>query len=138
MADFSSRYDFEVVPGLSFSRPSMTRQEFKDECDINTIMRRMVKSGMVPVVDGARYGDFANVGDFREAQELVIRARKQFDALPSEAREKFKHDPGEMLRWVHDKGTTLEDAKSIGLLSEEGIKKVDAKAAAAAAVPDKK
>ena len=55
-------------PGLVCG-PGKTHQEFVDECDVNRIMARALKTGMIPTrSDMSRYGDFSSVGDFREAQ----------------------------------------------------------------------
>lgn len=116
----------------------VTHQEFKDECDINRIMAKALSTGQFPPnISVGRYGDFSDTDDFQAAQELLKRAEGQFSALPSKVRERFKNDPALFLAWVDDKAN-LEEAQELGILSEEGKKRlaadVEAKKAAAAAV----
>lgn len=97
----------------------MTHQEFKDECDINQIMARSLRSGTFPpAVAVGRYGDFSEAGDFQEAQELLARSEGQFAGLPAKVRERFKNDPAQFLNWV-ERVENLDEAQELGLLSEE-------------------
>lgn len=101
-----------------------THQEFKSECDINHIMERAVRTGNFPPdVKVGRYGDFSEAGDFQDAQELLAVAQGQFAGLPSKVRERFKNDPARFLAWVEEKDN-LEEAHELGLLNEEGQKRL--------------
>lgn len=120
-----TRYDYEGerssdVGAVDFSDdPGYTKQEFKEECDINTIMRKYRATGTVPGnTRVGRYGDFASVGDFHAAQNMVIQAQAQFAAMPSEVRDRFKNDPALFLEFVHDK-KNYEEARKLGLLDKE-------------------
>lgn len=72
-----------------------TKQEMKDECDINQILRRFQKTGMVNhLASGVpQFGDVSGVTDFRSAVERVEVARGFFDRLPSPIRKEFDNDP---------------------------------------------
>lgn len=95
------------------------KQSFKDECDINNIMKRYTRTGQVPVgVRVGSYGDFCGPADLLEARELIERADAQFQALPSAVRERFKNSPGLFLEFVQNKGNAKE-ARELGLLVEE-------------------
>lgn len=108
-----------------------TKQEFKDECDINVLMRRYLSSGNFPVgLPLGRYGDFSNVGDFQDAQQVIKTATEQFAGLPSKIRDRFKNNPAEFLAWV-GKVENLDEAHSLGLLSEEAAARFVASKAAA-------
>jgi len=82
----------------------LTQQSMKDECDINRLMERYRKTGQLPdlVRKNPQYGDFSAVPDFLEAQNVIIRAQEQFDALPAKVRERFGNDPAKMLAFVAD------------------------------------
>lgn len=74
---------------------------FKAESDINTIVARYRKTGVLG--DEARraaaqYGDFSAVPTFAEMQEKVIAANALFAALPAVVRKQFDNDPGAFLR----------------------------------------
>lgn len=71
-----------------------TQQHFKDQCDVNKIMARYNKTGIISHVNRAqaKYGDFTMLGDFVENADKVVRAQQAFDQLPSELRKEFDND----------------------------------------------
>lgn len=80
----------------------MTKQSFKDECDVNNIMNKFRRDGLlthVAAVEG-RYGDFGDVGSFHEAMNTVRTAQEMFETVPSEIRAEFGNDPGAFLDWA--------------------------------------
>lgn len=90
------------VPRLKFQTtgPTMTKQSFQAECDINTIMRRFERDGVLEHVKahGGKYGDFtAGPADFREAMDIVVRAEAAFMTLPAAVRKHFDNDPAAFL-----------------------------------------
>ncbi|WNK12554.1 MAG: internal scaffolding protein [Microvirus sp.] len=117
---YSARH--RVVPGLDCSGDvGRTHPEFKDECDINLIMRKYTKSGVLPgSVAGAAYGDFSFSGDFLEAQNIILRAKEQFSGLSAELRSRFRNDPALFLDFVHDT-RNLDEARKLGLLKDEVV-----------------
>lgn len=114
-------FDTSTVGGLVFAE-SLTRQEFRDECNINLILSRYDESpprpwqGRAPPV--LRYGDFAESPDFLGAQLLVKQAEEQFMSLPAAVRERFSHSPARFLEFVNDRAN-LEEARKLGLLKAE-------------------
>lgn len=96
-----------------------TKQAFAEECDVNRIMRRYVKTGELPVGGRvASYGDFSGPAELLEARALIVRAEAQFAALPATVREKFKNDPAAFLMFVQNPDNRPE-MKKLGLLVEE-------------------
>jgi len=83
-----------------------TQQHFKEECDINTIVRRFLRTGTVPAdMVKTRLGTFLDTtafGDFQTAQQTVIEARNAFMTLPADTRAKFNNNPGELVDWIND------------------------------------
>lgn len=72
-----------------------TEQAHKDDCDINKIMARYVKTGQLPD-PGRPVGHFLDVtdfGDFQSSMDKVVAARQAFDALPANVREQYRNDP---------------------------------------------
>lgn len=83
--------------------PSMTVQSFKEECDINEIVRRFGLTGEMP--NNFRMpisGDFTGVSDFKSAMDLLIDAQDQFDSLPAGVREQFANDPAELITFLEN------------------------------------
>ena len=99
--------DFEVVSaetGLSCPpEESVVQQQFSEEVDINTIVRRFGLTGMVPVVESQPIvGGFAEVVDYQSALNAVIRAEEAFMSVPGTIRARFDHDPGKFLAFIDD------------------------------------
>lgn len=111
--------------------PSLTRQEFADECEINSIMARYQKTGVIPQADTRRaeYIDFGEFPDFHEAMNMMVAAEEAFMTLPSGVRLRFENDPAEFVRFAQDP-ENLEDLRKWGL-----AKPAPAPAPQAAAAP---
>lgn len=75
--------------------PSLTRQEFAAECDINTLMAQYEKTGLFPSVNAGepRYLDVSNVPDLMQAHDVLINATSAFMSLPALVRRDFDNDP---------------------------------------------
>lgn len=122
------RFSCERGPVVVFTGPGRTHQEFKDECDINLIMSRALKTGTIPSrSDMGRFGDFSTITDFHDAQNTILKSNEQFAALPSKVRDRFANDPAKFLSFIHSKDTKLEELHDMGLLSEEASERIVAK-----------
>ncbi len=80
-----------------------TKQSFKDETDINKILKRAQKTGTISHLNKfeARYGDFSDF-DFFDAQLKLSEGRTIFDALPSEIRSEFNQSAAQFFKYVND------------------------------------
>lgn len=96
-------------------QPSRTKQEFKDDCDINRILARFQRTGALAHLAkyGPQYGDFSAC-DYQEAQNLILRARQMFDDLPSSLRREVATPEG-FLTWIQDPANR-EKMATYGLL----------------------
>lgn len=95
-----------------------THGEFRQECNINNIMKKYQRSGFVDHVakHGPRYGEFPAM-DFREALEFLQESQEMFDELPSEVRREFDNDPAAFLEYVQDPAN-MERLGEWGFLDE--------------------
>lgn len=95
--------------------PSRTKQSFKAECDINTIIKRYLRTGQLDFAarHEPRYGD-ATGQDFQAAMLTVAKAQTMFNDLPAALRARFGNDPAQFLDFVHDDKNT-EEARELGL-----------------------
>lgn len=84
------------------NQPSLTKQEFAVDCDINHIMAKYQKTGAINhfAKYSAEYGDFSPC-DLQEALHLVNRAQTMFDELPSSIRREVINPEG-FLSFVQD------------------------------------
>ena len=81
---------------------SLTQQHFQEECDIINIIKRHDRNGIIEHVHRgqARYGDFSEVTDYREALDLVKNAQEEFMTIPSDIRKQFDNNPGKFYEFV--------------------------------------
>lgn len=95
--------------------PGRTKQEFKDECDVNNIVKRYVKDGFLAhVARGVpRFVDVSEVGDFRQAVDQVRAATAFFEGLPAKVRDRFGNDP---VKFIDEAGNlTRDEMRELGL-----------------------
>lgn len=109
-------------PGVDCSvEPSLTDQSQAAASDVNHIMDRFFKTGVLPGTDTkALYGDYTNVPDYQESLNIVSRATQQFAALNAKARNRFNGDPAEFLAFVADPQNAQELIK-LGLAKRTDI-----------------
>lgn len=108
--------------GLKCLDPTLTQQQFKDECDINTIVERFKLTGEVPTLQHLpTYGDFTGIHDFQSAMNAVVAARETFMSLPAKLRKRFHNDPQEFIEFCSD-DANRDEAKLLGLLKPDEIK----------------
>lgn len=95
---------------------SRTKQSFKGECDINTIMARYQKTAVIEHFNQhqGRYGDFTTELDYQSCLNQVLEAQDMFMTLPSSVRKTFENDPGKFLAFASDP-QNLEKMASMGL-----------------------
>lgn len=115
--------------------PGQTKQEFKQECDINVIMSQYMKTGLAPgAASVGEYGDYAEAPDYFEAQNVVKAAEEQFSRLPSAVRDEFRNDAAAFLAFVHDE-KNADRAVELGLLTPEAVARRTAPAEPPVPVP---
>lgn len=86
------------------SEPSRTQQQFKERVNVNNIMAKYKKTGLIEHVAAiqGQYGDFSRARDFHSAQQALVDASNRFNGLPAELRDYFGNDPGKLLDFVGD------------------------------------
>lgn len=91
---------------------SKTKQSFRNEVNINTIMAKAKKGAMVPITNKeAFFGDFTSAVDFATAQNRLIAAQEAFLRLPSAVRKRFENDPGKLLDFLTKEENEAEAVK---------------------------
>lgn len=106
-------------PIVSNTKPSMTKQSFKEQTDINQILKRYKTTGTVDHIDRRvpRFGDFTGEFDFAASLNMVREAQDAFMALPAEVRRRFGNDPGQLLDFIRD-AANADEARDLGLLAD--------------------
>lgn len=86
-----------------YSSDGRTKQAFRDETDINSILAKFQVSGIISHMAKyeAQYGDYAEF-DFLDTQNFINTGLDMFAALPSEVRREFDQDPDKFFQFVND------------------------------------
>ena len=109
-------YDPSIKVGKDTGPSSVVQQNAKAETDINTIMKKYVKRGLVDHlnVQPKAYMDVSTATDFHSAMTLVTEAQQQFEALPADVRKRYGNDPAAFLE-------ALERPEDREFLISEGL-----------------
>lgn len=91
------------------------QQQFKDETDINVIVRRFGVTGKAPVVFRNPITDFVDVTDYQSAMNAVVAAQREFAQLPAALRKRFGNDPAVLLDFLDDE-SNRDEAVRLGLV----------------------
>lgn len=94
---------------------SVTNQSDKDSTDLNVILARYEKTGLIygqnrpPMFD-----DFTVLPNFYEMQNRIAKVNQSFDLLPASMRNRFGNDPQKLIDFLLDDKNTAE-AVTLGL-----------------------
>lgn len=115
MKNFKSAYSDPVRVQSYPEGDSMAEQCFKDDCDVNLIMKRFI-GGQVPkfAKTGLQFGDFTEVASYQEAMQLAIDADNEFMRLPADLRYRFGNDVGKFLEF-YDDPVNADECVKLGL-----------------------
>lgn len=106
--------------GLEFVKPSLTQQQFKDECEIESLLKAHNLGQVMGILNNHErqplYGDVSDIPDFHDAQNHVARAREYFNGLPSDVRAQFDNSLAKFL-------STLNDPRAREALTDMGVLK---------------
>ncbi len=113
---------FNRGPRVQFDsgKVSRTKQAFKRDVDINNIMRKYVKTGLIDHFSkhSGEYG-FASGVVFHEAMNIVTKAESMFADLPAAVRLRFENDPADFLEFVQNPANA-EEMIELGLREPRG------------------
>jgi len=105
-----------------FNKPSLTRQEFKQDCDLGLLLKRFGRTpegkraleSAYGFAQNLRFEDVSAVPDFRTARDAVNAANERFMALPALLRRRFNNDPAEFLDFALNP-SNLDEMRALGL-----------------------
>lgn len=103
-------------PGVDPGGPSMTKQEFADEADINSIMARYEQTKVMP--EGRHmyeFGEAISTYSYQESLNAVIAAEEHFGSLSARIRDRFGNDPEQLFRFLDDP-KNRDEAVKLGLV----------------------
>lgn len=96
-----------------------TKQQFKDECDINNIMKKYERNLLLDHVNrfNGQYADVTGDVDYQTALNTIISAEEAFFSIPAKIRARFENDPQRFLEFVSDP-SNREELGKMGLLKK--------------------
>lgn len=101
-----------------FTGESRTEQHHGNEVNINKIMSRYMRTGLLPQRgQEGFYGDFSGAESYQQCLEAVENANSAFMSLPSDVRNRFKNNPQLLLNFLADPNNK-EEAISLGILPQ--------------------
>lgn len=97
----------------------VTRQSFKNECDIQQILKQYQRTGVITHIAAARptYMDLPTDLDYQRSMNTMLIAEEAFLALPASVRDRFGNDPQRFLAAFSDK-TQEAYLREMGFLRE--------------------
>ena len=98
---------------------SKTQQQFKRECDINHLMAKYQKTGLMTHVNlyQGDYSDLTDLPDYQTSLNKVMDAQAAFDSLPSKIRAQFNNEPSLFLDFVSD-SSNIDEMIEMGLATK--------------------
>ncbi len=101
------QHPYEEHPRVQVSfegQVSLTKQASKDETDINWIMARFEKTGLLDHLNThhGEYGNFIGFEDYHTSLNRIRDAELAFATIPARVRAHFNNDPAEFLRIAQD------------------------------------
>lgn len=95
-------------------------QSFRDEADINLIVKRM-ESGQFDdfyeKVESGHYFDLTRMPDYTDAMQKIAAANSEFEQIPAHIRKEFENSPAKFVAFI-DKGDRSEFER-LGLVSPQ-------------------
>lgn len=94
-----------------------TKQSFKEETDINNVMKKWEATGVLPYQNRLKpeYGDFTNVPSYHAAVSQVKEAERLFAELPASIRDRFRNEPAGLLEFMADP-ENRQEAVDLGII----------------------
>lgn len=101
--------------------PSVAKQEFKDQCDVNNIIKSFKLTGQINHINAqammGRFEDLPDEIDFQTSLNTIRDASQAFEALPAKLRDRFGNDPAQFLAFLSDPDN-LDEARRLGIIKK--------------------
>lgn len=94
-------------PGPTYeSGPLLTKQSFREACDINFIVKQHASTGVLTHLNPIQptYGDNGPAIDLQASIQAVRDAQLEFDSLPAAVRQAAQNSPVQLLEMLGDEG----------------------------------
>ena len=115
----------KVKDGFDFSKDVVTKQSFKDECDIHNILSQYRQTGVINHLADAS-PEYADVSEYPQDYQVVAESARSaaaaFADLPEAVRRRYHDDPATFLKALVDpaESSFLTDAKILNAAPAAG------------------
>ena len=94
----------------------ITEQAHKDSCDVNKIINKYDKTGLLTHVNEMeiKYGNVSGI-EYKEMMDKIVDIKQQFDQMPSSIRKRFANSPEIYLNFMDDE-SNRDEAIKLGLI----------------------
>lgn len=118
-----SRFNRPDSPGVEFTEPTLTQQQFAEETDVNRIMKHVMSTGDVSALNPQDrtefYYDCTVYEDYQESMNFIQDIRDDFRTLPASVRRQFNDDLDTYVQFVTDPAN-YDRSVELGLLEGTG------------------
>lgn len=108
----------DPVTGELVYLPSMTKQEFQYECDVNNVVKQFkphhMQAMLAANLASGAYTDLPDAYDYQDALHMVRDAEERFLTMPAKVRDRFGQDPANFLAFINNPDN-LDEARTLGL-----------------------
>lgn len=89
---------------LDCGSEEITKQSFKDECDIHIILSQYQKTGIINHITPNQplYLDLPDQLDYQASLNIILEAQSAFETLPSGVRDRYGNNPERFLEALND------------------------------------
>lgn len=105
--------------------PSLTIQSEKDACDLNKIMERFNRTGVMTNIrtKPLQFGGFQSQDDYHQTMIRIQEAEDAFMELPAQTRARFDNDLGKLVDFMGNPENRAEAIK-LGLMTAHEVQPV--------------
>lgn len=105
-----------------------TKQSFREQVNINSIMAKFNKTGMINHLNRTQpfYGDVSGIVSYQESLNIVKNAEDLFMGMSAEIRSKFANDPANMIAFLNDPANR-DEAIKLGMVLAPPVEPVPQK-----------
>jgi len=110
-----------VMPVVN-AKGGKTKQSFKDRADVNKIVERFRRTGMVDHLArvAPAFRDLTGVQDLHSTLNVIAAGRSAFQSLPAVVRSKFENDMTKLVSFISDPKNVHESIALVLVVAPEG------------------
>ena len=121
MVDIKSAYGDKLRVCVDCKEKTKTLQHLKDQVDVNNIIDKFVKTGVLESSNRKSFFGDCTSDDYQECLNKVLVAQDSFESLSAKVKARFKNDPVELMQFLED-DKNRDEAVVLGLVNPKDVK----------------